>query len=220
MKLHKRLLKSPSVIRFGAVLITFYIKFVGLTTRWKVINGHVIEKDYRYKPFIIAFWHGRLLMIPYLTPKGAKGHVLSSKHRDAAMIAAVQKKFGFDMIWGSSRGKTGKDKGGSGAIRQMVRAKRKGEAIAITPDGPRGPARKVGGQIIEIAKLLELPIIPVTFSTSRCRIIGSWDSFMLAKPFGKGVFIVGDPIPPNRAEELEERMNKLTDEADIAVKTL
>jgi len=212
-------LRSALFTSIAAWLIAVYIRFVGVTTKWKVIRGEILEKEYFSRPFIMTFWHGRTMMIPYCAPRGLKASVLSSRHGDGQLMAKVQQNFGYNSIYGSSYVK-GKDKGGSAAIRGMIRAKQRGELIGITPDGPHGPPRKVNGQVVEIAKMLKLPIIPVMFSCTRHKIAKSWDSFMFARPFGKGVFVVGEPMTPENNHELEVKMNMLIEEADIAVKTL
>ena len=58
------------------------------------------------------------------------------------------------------------------------------------------------------------PIVPIAFATSRRRVLGTWDRFHLALPFGRGAFLWGEPIEigdhddPERARVLvEERMN-------------
>ena len=122
-----------------------------------------------------------------------------------------------NLIRGSTR-KKGKaeDKGGSRAIREMIKAKQRNEVIVFSPDGPRGPNRKVNGQVTKIAEMLELPIIPICYSVKKRKILNNWDQYMVPKPFNKGVFLVGNPIPPERANDLEFELNKLTDEADFA----
>ena len=67
---------------------------------------------------------------------------------------------------------------------------------------------------------MDIPVIPVTFSVTNRKIAGSWDNFMIAKPFGKGVFMIGEPIMPSKAETLEDRLNELTEEADNVVSSL
>jgi len=210
-------LKSRTFIGFAASLIAAYIRFVGITTRWKVINKDGL-KDFAGKPFILTFWHGRLMMIPYCCPK-YPAKVLNSPSSDGELITQTMKHFGFGAIRATS-GSKGKAKGGMKAIKEMIQAKKDNQPIAITPDGPKGPPRKVGGNVVEIAKMLDLPIIPVTFSTTHAKITKGWDSLIIAKPFGKGIFIIGEPILPANADELESRMNAITDEADLAVKTL
>jgi lysophospholipid acyltransferase (LPLAT)-like uncharacterized protein len=78
----------------------------------------------------------------------------------------------------------------------------------------------VAGLSIEIAKKLDIPIIPVTFSCSRYKTVRSWDSFMIPKPFSKGIFVFGEAKKFETAKELETALNKITDEADSAFKTL
>jgi hypothetical protein len=211
-------MKSKLVISLAASLIAFLMRFLKLTNKWSWLNSERLEIA-KTQPVIFAFWHGRLLMIPPFRPKGAKINVLISHHSDGALIARVQSKFGIGTIRGSTS-KDGKNKGGLVAIREIMRAIKNNECLAITPDGPRGPARKVSGNIVEIAKKLELPIIPVTYSCTKFWQLKTWDGFVIPKPFGKGVFAIGEVIPFERAEELEEEMNKLTLEADFAVKNL
>jgi lysophospholipid acyltransferase (LPLAT)-like uncharacterized protein len=106
----------------------------------------------------------------------------------------------------------------------MVRSLGSGENIGVTPDGPRGPLMRASPGIIAAAKLSKVPIIPLSFATTRRRILGSWDRFHLALPFSRGLFLWGEPLfVPADADaaaqetlrrELETRMNALTAEAD------
>ena len=213
IKIRKKILKSDFFISACACVIYLYINLVGLTARWKYINKQIAD-EYKDKPCLMAFWHGRLLMIPYFKPSNAKVHVVISHHRDGELIAKTQKLFGLGTIRGSS------SKGGLKALREIIRIRQEGGIVAITPDGPRGPAQKVGGRAVEIAKMLEVPIIPVTYSMKSAKIAKSWDSFMLPHPFGKGVFAIGHPIMPHEADKLEDALNELTNEADIAARSL
>ena len=211
-EIRKKILKSSFGTSCLAFFIASYVRFIGYTTRWKVANAEVL-RSYVGKPVIVALWHGRLLMIPHHSPR-AKANALISNQGDGELIAKVQKYFGYGTIRGST------SRGGVAAIREIIKAAEKGEALIITPDGPRGPARKVSGNVVELSKKLALPIIPVTYSCTKHRLAKSWDSFMLPKPFGRGVFLVGDPIPPEKAESLEEELNKLTDVADAYIKNI
>ncbi len=114
----------------------------------------------RGKPIIIAFWHGRQLMMP-LTYRGASASILISQHRDGGIITNIMKSFGFEVIRGSS------SRGGVQALRKLVRAGRQGQDLVITPDGPRGPACHVQMGVISLAKLTGFPIVPLTFACSK-----------------------------------------------------
>jgi hypothetical protein len=110
------------------------------------------------------------------------------------------------------------------AMREMVRAVRAGSAICITPDGPRGPRMRANVGPVALAKLAGVPVVPVAFSVTRGRMLDSWDRLLLAYPFGRGVFIVGEPIEVSGdADEtaleaarltLERRLTEITAEAD------
>src|SRR5713101_978496 len=71
------------------------------------------------------------------------------------------------------------------------------------------------------------PIVPIVFATSRRRVLATWDRFHLALPFGRGVFLWGEPIEIARELDpaglerarllVESRMNELAREADHRV---
>ncbi len=88
------------------------------------------------RAFIGAFWHGRMLMIPMGWQRMAPMHMLISAHRDGRIIADAVSYFGIQAIAGSTR------RGGSAALRNMLKKLKEGDCVAITPDGPRGPAMK------------------------------------------------------------------------------
>ena len=171
--------------------------------------------------FIVAFWHGRLLMLPMAWQRLAPMHMLISAHRDGRIIADAVTYFGVHSIPGSTR------RGGSAALRRMLKRLEAGECVGITPDGPRGPATVASIGIVNLARLAGAPIVPVVFATSRRKVLNSWDRFNLALPFGRGVFVWGEPIEIASdldAAGLEEarllvetRMNEMAREADRRV---
>ena len=75
--------------------------------------------------------------------------------------------------------------------------------------------------IVNVAKLAGVPILPATFSTSRRKLLGSWDRFAVALPFSRGVFVWGDPITITRnANEAELEIARLLVEASLNAITL
>src|SRR6266852_2618349 len=156
----KRLLRSDTVRRFVCWLIHLYIRLVYATSRWTVEGADVARwLRAENRPFILAFWHGRLLMIPMAWQRLAPMHMLISAHRDGRIIADAVRYFGVDSIDGSSR------RGGSAALRLMVRRLQEGDCVGITPDGPRGPANVASSGIVNLARLARTPIVPVVFAT-------------------------------------------------------
>ncbi|HEV2676540.1 MAG TPA: lysophospholipid acyltransferase family protein [Aliidongia sp.] len=215
----KRLLRADGTRRILCWLVAAYIRLVHSTSRFTTEADAVPSTFWRArKPFILAFWHGRLLMAPMAWPRDAAMNMLISGHNDGRIIADAIHHFGLGTIVGS------KSKGGSGALRAIVRALNAGQNVGFTPDGPRGPCMRASAGVIAAARLGRVPIIPLSYATTRRRILGSWDRFHLALPFSRGLFLWGEAlqVPPDAdATEqerlrlvLEARMNALTAEAD------
>jgi lysophospholipid acyltransferase (LPLAT)-like uncharacterized protein len=219
MRLSKRILKSSFIQTIICRLAWAAIWFIYITSRWEVKGFDNTKKLLDSgKPLIFVFWHGRLLMISPFRPKNHKVNVVISTHNDGQLITRVMEIFGFSMIRGSSR-----KKDGMSAFKEVTRALENNELVAITPDGPRGPRMRIGGNVIKIAQMHNCPIIPVTYSISKCKILRSWDRFMLAKPFARGAFIYGEPLYVKGDDdaalkeagfELENRLNNITRQAD------
>src|SRR5438477_4494620 len=218
----RHLFRSEGLRRLLCWVIQLYIRFVYRTNRWTVEGGDIPRRLREHgRPFILAFWHGRLLMIPMAWQRLAPMHMLISSHRDGRIIADAVTYFGVDSIAGSTR------RGGSAALRTMLKQLAAGDCVGITPDGPRGPAMQASIGIVNAARLARVPIVPIVFATRHRRVLRTWDRFHLAKPFGRGVFIWGEPI--DVAPELDElgledaravverRMNEIAGEADQRV---
>lgn len=222
MRLVKQLVRSDLCRRVTCWFVQLYIRLVYATGSWQV-EGAGAARRLRAagRPFILAFWHGRLLMIPMAWQRLAPMHMLISGHPDGRIIADAVRYFDVDSIAGSS------NQGGSGALRAMVRHLRAGDCVGITPDGPNGPAMRASAGIVAAARLARVPILPITYATSARRILGTWDRFHLPYPFTAGIFLWGEPIEvPADLEDsgieawralVEERMNALTAEADRRV---
>lgn len=197
-------------------LIATYIRVVRHTGRWTVVGATDHVDAWRDgRPFILCFWHGRLLMIPCAWPADKSMQVLISAHRDGRVIAEAMRHFAIGTQAGSTR------RGGAEALRIMLRTLASGHSIGITPDGPRGPRMRASRGVVAAARLSGVPIIPLAFSSSRRRVLGSWDRFVLALPFGRGVFVWGEAIHVPRDADpeacrlrLEEALNAVTAEAD------
>ena len=137
------------------------IRLLGKTMVLATVGGELVDGLItKGTPIIIAFWHGRQLMMP-LVYRGTSASILISQHRDGEIVANIMKNFGFDAIRGSS------SRGGIQALRKLVSVGRQGQDLVITPDGPRGPACHVQMGVIFLAKLTGFPIVPLTFSCSK-----------------------------------------------------
>ena len=197
-----------------------YIKFVSFTNSWSFINKKYVENLWKKnEAFILCFWHGRLLMMPLSWNKKKKINVLISTHSDGQLLSKTVKHFNIETITGSS------SKGGSEAIRNIIKSLKSGISIGMTPDGPRGPRMKVNSAIIKIASLTGHKIVPLSYSVKKKFFLNSWDKFLVALPFGKGCFVWGKPIKIKKnistnenlklSKRLENNLLKLTKKADL-----
>ncbi len=219
MAFAKKLLKRPATQIVLAWVFASYIRLVFFTSS-KRMDIHPDAAPYMLGDAnaIFAFWHGRMMMLPTLCPPKHTMRVLISLHRDGLLISRTIGHFGQKTVTGST------SRGGREAVLEMLRALEAGDNISITPDGPRGPAQVLAKGTIGVAKYAQKPILPVTFSATRAVRLGSWDSFLLALPFGRIVFCIGKPImvaengdeqqDEQMRQEVEAAMNRLAEHAD------
>jgi len=188
-RVYKRFFKKLLATRGVGFLIYLYILMVSLTSKRRTVFAKSFNmKEFQSKSSIIAFWHGRMMLMYFLRPKNKKTSVFISEHADGKIIGNVSKLFNSRVIWGSS------NKSPFRAIKEIFAALKAKESLGITPDGPRGPAREINSNIVKIASKHNLCIVPISYGTSRKRVFASWDNFILPLPFGKTIFIYGNPI--------------------------
>ena len=168
------------------------------------------------KPIMLCVWHGRLLFPSWYIRYHTTLHIISSRHADSEILAHILRRWGYGLIRGST------NKGGMSVIREMTKIFSKGGMIAVTNDGPKGPARIAKSGSIGLAIKNNVKIITVTGSATKYWQVKSWDRFMLPKPFGKIQIVVSAPMditePLSTSEEevrfLSEFINYYQDKAD------
>jgi lysophospholipid acyltransferase (LPLAT)-like uncharacterized protein len=165
-------------------------------------------------PVIFVFWHGQLLPLLYYHRKEGVV-VLVSEHADGEYVTRVMHRMGFGTVRGSST------RGATKGLRGLIRAARQGLDLALTPDGPSGPARSFKPGALLAAAITGLPIIPVAASASAAWTLRSWDGFLVPKPFARVRLrygpphwverTAGDEALASHARVLERTLNELSD---------
>jgi len=164
----------------------------------KTLRTRVIFEEVPKFPCAVVFWHGNMLLLPFAMKRFAnKVSILISRHRDGQVVSEVVEKLGFSTI----RGSVGVKKGGTFAFLRMLKTIQEGRAVAITPDGPKGPARIVKEGVGEFGIKARVPIYPLTFCASRFINLSSWDRFLVPLPFSKCCVILGKPIIPEPTDD-------------------
>lgn len=183
----------------GALLI----RFIYLTSR----KHFHMPQDIPQEPVVFAFWHGDLLLQPYLYyqfRKTPKAKVLISDHFDGQIIARIMTFFHLGTIHGSTT------RGGAKVLIQGLKSLSEGYDIGITPDGPKGPRYTVSDGVVVMAQKRQAKVIVYSCVPSSFWQLGSWDRFVIPKPFGILNFYASEPIDLKDLEmdEAKERLHK------------
>ena len=172
-------------------LLYYYLSLVYLTIRWR----YVVPKNYSIDDFaqekskIFVLWHNQLALGPHIF-RSLKGRIfaLVSSHSDGKIISAILKDFCYNAIEGST------NRNPVAATKQILNALSHGLNVAITPDGPRGPAHKINSQIIRVANLARSQIIPIACHVNFSKKLNSWDKLIIPLPFSKGTVVIGSAV--------------------------
>ena len=211
-------LRHPIIIRGAAWIIALVIRAWLRTLRYQVASCDLRRHptDPRSERNIYAFWHESLLVL-VLAGRTTDIRVLISKHADGELIARVCRHLGIGTIRGSTT------RGGGPALLEMLRSGRRSH-LGVTPDGPRGPRRRVQLGVVFLASATGLPIVPVGVGYTAAWRAGSWDRFAVPIPGSKVTAVVGRtihvPEKLNRSEleqfreKVEQRLLEATDLAE------
>lgn len=194
----KKCKRNPKIEQVVAWLLSIVMKFCYCTTRWTFIGMEIPDSYHKAgKPLLVNLWHDRLMLAPCFWRWKPPLHVLASKHSDGRLIAKVVAYFNMPAIYGST---------GSGiaAAKELVKLIKKGNYVAIIPDGPRGPRHKLAPGAIAISRLSKVDIMPFSFCVKRFMRTKSWDKFIIAWPFNRGVIVCGEPIKWQDLKQMDE----------------
>jgi lysophospholipid acyltransferase (LPLAT)-like uncharacterized protein len=165
-----------------------FLRALGATWRFHAINdGPLRALRAAKKPFIFMLWHGQLLPLLY-RHRGEGVAVLISEHGDGEIIARIAMGLGYQTVRGSS------SRGAARALLGLARAVEGGHDLAITPDGPRGPAKSFAPGALVVAQRTGVPLIAVSASVTSAWRLNSWDGFIIPRPFARITVSYSEPL--------------------------
>jgi len=189
-----------------------FLQALARTWRFRVVNAKAVADLRRQKlGFIWSLWHGEMLpLLWYHRDQGVL--VLISEHRDGELVARAAASLGFGLIRGSTT------RGADRALISLGRELKGGREVAITPDGPKGPANKFAPGALIAAQRSNSYILPTVAVADRAWHLKSWDRFMIPKPFARVTIAYGEPTKvlgatPRAAAEEGERFEKVMHDA-------
>lgn len=177
---------------FGS-LIGVLMKILGSTLRLTLRDEAGIGKSKpALAPCIYLLWHNRFLVVPYAWQQITQGHrsavALTSASKDGDMVARAMAAFGLGAVRGSS------SRRGVAALVGLKRALQDGHDICLTPDGPKGPRYSLQPGVLILAQATGAPVVPIHIRFHSAWRLGTWDRFVIPKPFSRVEVTFANPI--------------------------
>lgn len=168
------------------------------------------------RPLIYALWHENFL-VPIVRFGNPGVVALVSRHADGQLLGSLIRSTGMGVIPGST------NRGGVAAVRRLLRPDNGPRHLAVTPDGPRGPRRRVQPGVVYLASRTGMRIVPVGVGHHRPWRVKSWDALAIPRPFSRVRCLFGVPlvVPPDlrpaalqpHVQRLQAELDRLTDAA-------
>jgi lysophospholipid acyltransferase (LPLAT)-like uncharacterized protein len=205
--LNEKRFKNRFLVWFGEHVGPLLLRFFYNTNHWEVEGERYYQSAIiSGKSVIIASWHNTLLTVFMNLGKHQFYGMAGNHYPEAEIVARVGTKLGWKLIRGSSTD------GGKKAYDDMLTAlKTPGHVVAITPDGPQGPAKIPKAGAIRAAQKTGAVVIPAAGQSTKHWVFKNWDTFYLTKPFGRTVQLYGEPLVFNKSDKFDDCVKKLTE---------
>ena len=148
-----------------------------------------------------AYWHQHHVLCSTLVRRWIrrdfKACFLISGSVDGEVPERIARSWGAEVIRGSA------NESGALALRDMQAMMKRGYSIVTTADGPRGPIYEIKPGVVVMARIGNVPVLPIACAADRAWYLDRWDRFMIPKPFARIVLAVGEPYSIPRDVALE-----------------
>jgi len=185
------------------------VRLLGWTWRFRVTHDDAVRAARSSKtPIVFSLWHGQMLPLLY-THRNEGVTVLISEHADGEIIARIAAQLGYNTVRGST------SRGAARALLGLARVLEGGGELAITPDGPRGPAKSMAPGVAIVARRAGVPVVAAAATASKAWHLKTWDKFMIPRPFAKIHVAYSDAIAVSAADdETDERLRAAMETAE------
>jgi len=216
--MNTRQVKQDTLRFLGGLILKHSLDALCKTLRVNYKNEKVVDDLRKQKlNYVLAFWHGTMLL-PWFLHRNDGFAALTSKSKDGDLLAKQLKHWKYKVVRGSS------NKGGDIALGIMVDHAKNGFSIAITPDGPSGPAHTFKAGALITAKKSGIPVVLMGIGIKSKKKLNNWDEFQIPNPLSNVNVIYSDPIyidgnlsydeTSKVIEECEYKLNELQSEAE------
>ncbi len=180
--------RDPWWLPLAALLGSWCVRLLGKTWRIEVVRSPGYARAYEAgERFVYVFWHSG--MLPLAMQRRDQGiAVLVSQHHDGELITRLIARLGYVTARGSST------RGGERGVRELIEWAGRGRHLAITPDGPRGPAQVLKDGAAFVAARVQRRVVPIGIGIRQAWRLKSWDRFRVPKPFANVTITYGEPV--------------------------
>jgi lysophospholipid acyltransferase (LPLAT)-like uncharacterized protein len=226
----KQIARTPAIPWLGGTLIWAFMHVLNSTLRWKT-EGLEYLRAYcdTPQPFVLAGWHSRLLLMPFVRLNRAFKWrrsppalaMMVSASRDGEFTQRAGQLLKVHVIRGSAA-KKGKKKGkrSVSAAREAMEVMATGAGLVVTIDGPTGPPEVAGIGTIKLAQQMNAPIFVFGITAAGKR-LNTWDRLVFPLPFARGAVVIGEPVQTTKdmdsellRQEVERRLKAAMLRAD------
>ena len=185
------------------------IRLIGLTLRVSFTPEPGTENEPQTRPAIYCFWHRCVFPAAYMF-RNHGIRVLTSRSYDGEYIARIIERLGFRAIRGSS------SRGAVQSLRELQRELERGEFVAFTIDGPRGPRYVAKPGPIHLSRATAAPIFCFYVAVERAWILKTWDAFVVPKPFSRVHCYIRTPISVRPDDDHDQALAAMQSELEEA----
>jgi hypothetical protein len=197
----KKFVRTPWVQSALAWLVSAYLGVALATMRWRFENRAPADSAAAGPTGVVTcFWHGRIALAVVCRGvlRQKPRRVLISNSPDGELIAKIVRRLGFPAIRGSTTMDDRADRRSIGAFRDAVKFLDAGGVVAITPDGPRGPAEKMPQGPVMLARRRGTPVFLFGLAARPALTLRSWDRAQIPLPFSRGCVVFEGPLTIGR----------------------
>ncbi len=172
----------------GNLFLHGIINVLCKTVKINILNSEKVERLIQQKPnYVLACWRGIMEIAGYVH-RNQNISALVSQSKDGSLLANSLAKWNYKVERGSSH------KGGKEALNSMLGNAENKFSIAITPDGPTGPARIMKAGAVIAAQRAQIPLVLLGVAYKKKYIFKSWDKFEVPKFFSKATLVYSEPV--------------------------
>ncbi len=177
----------------GTPVLRGILKLVTATYRVEKIIGAEHIEPYLDGKAVCApvYWHQHHILCSSLIKRwikrGFKACFLVSGSVDGEVPERIARAWGAEVIRGSA------NQSGALALRDMQNMMKRGYSIITTADGPQGPKYEIKSGFLVMARVGNVPILPISCAAASAHELNRWDDFMIPLPFSRVVLAVGEP---------------------------